>query len=190
MASSTGFIMNQEESNFDKFERYVMNNIRIRLIRLSDMKFVVRSDVKKHFRSSVLIEDNLYHPFESVRYVILSHRWLDEGEPTYDDMKADTAEGLAGYAKLKNFCEKARLQRVRDGICVVRHLLYRQKQQYRFVSCFTDVARNNVWRLSVRSGLLLPLLFYHNLGCQHGRSGHCCASIITTIPVVVSPAQL
>ncbi|KAG2133364.1 hypothetical protein BD769DRAFT_512145 [Suillus cothurnatus] len=72
------------------------------------MKFVVRSDVKKHFRSSVPIEDNLNHPSESVRYVIISHRWLDEGEPTYGDMKADTADGLAGYAKLKNFCEKVR----------------------------------------------------------------------------------
>lgn len=101
-------VIQQEETNLDKFERYVMNNIPIRLIRLSDMKFVVRSDVKKHFRDSVPLGDSLYHPSESVRYAILSHRWLDEGEPTYDDIKADTAEGLAGYVKLKNFCEKAR----------------------------------------------------------------------------------
>ncbi|KAG2152537.1 heterokaryon incompatibility protein-domain-containing protein [Suillus bovinus] len=100
--------MNQEETNLNIFERYVMNSIPIRLICLSDMKFVARSDVKKHFRSSVPLDDSLYHPSESVRYAILSHRWLDEGEPTYDDMKANTAEGLAGYTKLKNFCEEAR----------------------------------------------------------------------------------
>lgn len=39
-------VIQQEETNLDKFERYVMNNIPIRLIRLSDMKFVMRSDVK------------------------------------------------------------------------------------------------------------------------------------------------
>ncbi|KAG0698094.1 heterokaryon incompatibility protein-domain-containing protein [Suillus ampliporus] len=99
--------MNQQESNIDIFEQYVMNNIPIRLIRLSDMKFVARGDIKKHFRSTVPVEDSLYRPSESFQYAILSHRWLDEGEPTYDEMKAGTAEGH-GYAKLENFCEKAR----------------------------------------------------------------------------------
>lgn len=71
------------------------------------MKFVGRDDVKKHFRSSVPPgRDWNYHPSQTVKYAILSHRWLDEGEPTYEEMKNDKATGL-GYEKLKNFCEKA-----------------------------------------------------------------------------------
>ncbi|KAJ8585788.1 hypothetical protein M405DRAFT_717465, partial [Rhizopogon salebrosus TDB-379] len=42
-----------------------------------------------------------------VKYAVLSHRWLDEGEPTYQEMKSGRATG-PGYRKLKNFCKKAR----------------------------------------------------------------------------------
>ncbi|OAX36716.1 hypothetical protein K503DRAFT_824140 [Rhizopogon vinicolor AM-OR11-026] len=38
-------------------------------------------------------------PSRIVKYAILSHRWLDEGEPTYEEMKSGT--------KLEKFCEKA-----------------------------------------------------------------------------------
>ncbi|KAG1730451.1 heterokaryon incompatibility protein-domain-containing protein, partial [Suillus lakei] len=89
-----------------KLDRYVMNEIPIHLIRLSDMKVVGRNAVKKHFQSSV---SNLfsYNPADHAKYAILSHRWLDEGEPTYEDMKAGTAAGQ-GYEKLEKFCEKAK----------------------------------------------------------------------------------
>ncbi|OJA10967.1 hypothetical protein AZE42_08488 [Rhizopogon vesiculosus] len=72
------------------------------------MKFVVRNDVRKHFRGSVP-EDDLemrYFPPNTVKYAILSHRWLDEGEPTYEGMKSGIAAG-PGYEKLKKFCEEA-----------------------------------------------------------------------------------
>ncbi|KAG1723748.1 heterokaryon incompatibility protein-domain-containing protein [Suillus lakei] len=95
--------------NFDDLDRYVMNEIPIHLIRLSDMKIVGRNDVKKHFRSSASDKINCgsFLPANHVKYAILSHRWLDEGEPTYEKMKAGTAAG-PGYEKLKKFCEKAR----------------------------------------------------------------------------------
>ncbi|KAG2137505.1 hypothetical protein DEU56DRAFT_350661 [Suillus clintonianus] len=71
----------RESQNLIDFNRYVMNDIPIRLIRLSDMKIGGRNDVKKHFRNSV--PDGLYDPANHVKYAILSHRWLDEGEPPF-----------------------------------------------------------------------------------------------------------
>jgi hypothetical protein len=94
------------ESRLDWFDRYAMNEIPIRLIRLSDMELVERSDVRKHFRDSVSQYREYYHPSKVVKYAILSHRWLDEGEPAYEVMKLGKARG-PGYEKLKKFCEKA-----------------------------------------------------------------------------------
>jgi hypothetical protein len=95
--------------NLDWFDEYVMNEIPIRLIRLSDMKFFGRSDVKKHFRGSVPEDGSrwIYSPSDTVKYAILSHRWLDEGEPTFEEMKSGKAGG-PGAEKLGKFCEKAR----------------------------------------------------------------------------------
>ncbi|KAJ8585780.1 hypothetical protein M405DRAFT_935811 [Rhizopogon salebrosus TDB-379] len=95
------------ERNLDEFDKYVMNYIPIHFIRLSNMKFAERNDVRKHFRVSVSRQKCDRHPASHVKYAVLSHRWLDEGEPTYRDMKSGTAKGR-GYQKLKNFCEKAR----------------------------------------------------------------------------------
>ncbi|OJA14572.1 hypothetical protein AZE42_06368 [Rhizopogon vesiculosus] len=94
------------EKNLNMFDQYVMNYIPIRLIRISDMKFVERSEVRKHFRGSVPRHKCDHDPASYVKYAILSHRWLDEGEPTYEEMKSGTARG-PGYWKLKKFCEKA-----------------------------------------------------------------------------------
>jgi hypothetical protein len=93
----------------EEFDQYVMNHIPIRLIRLSDMAFVGRDDVRKYFRSSVprTYSYGIYKPSLLVKYAILSHRWLDSGEPTYEEMKAGTVSG-PGYEKLKNFCRQAR----------------------------------------------------------------------------------
>lgn len=107
----------------EEFDQYVMNHIPIRFIRLSDMSFVGRDDVRKHFRSFVPQTNlfGIYKPSRVVRYAILSHRWLDSGEPTYEEMKAGTATG-PGYKKLKNFCEQARKQNVEfawsDTCCI------------------------------------------------------------------------
>ncbi|KIK33235.1 hypothetical protein CY34DRAFT_813772 [Suillus luteus UH-Slu-Lm8-n1] len=93
-----------EEGYVDEFDRYAMNDIPIRLIRLIDMTFVERNDVREHFRTSYI--KRLGQPSDTVRYAILSHRWLNQGEPTYEEIRAGTAAG-PGYEKLKKFCAKA-----------------------------------------------------------------------------------
>ncbi|OJA18944.1 hypothetical protein AZE42_10108 [Rhizopogon vesiculosus] len=83
-----------------------MNDIPIRLIRLSNMKFVGREEVKRHFRR--FISANFNDPSKLVKYAILSHRWLDTGEPTYEEMRTERGRGRSpGYLKLKKFCETA-----------------------------------------------------------------------------------
>ncbi|KAG1756008.1 hypothetical protein EDB19DRAFT_446368 [Suillus lakei] len=122
----------------EEFDHYVMNNIPIRLIRLKDMTFVGREDVKKHFRDSVpRAHSEDYKPSELVKYAILSHRWLNSGEPTYKEMKERKAgnsgyeklkeklkEKKAGYEKLDNFCDKAKKCKVEfawsDTCCIDR----------------------------------------------------------------------
>ncbi|KAG2042821.1 hypothetical protein BDR03DRAFT_484611 [Suillus americanus] len=42
--------------NLERFDRYVMNDTPICLIRLSDMKFVGRYDVKKYLRGFVPLD--------------------------------------------------------------------------------------------------------------------------------------
>jgi hypothetical protein len=96
-----------EKPNRDRFNKYVMNDIPIRLIRLSDMTFVERNDVRAHYQSTVDTADTTFYPLKSiVKYAILSHRWLDKGEPTYEEVKLGKAGGL-GYGKLRKFCEMA-----------------------------------------------------------------------------------
>ncbi|OJA12516.1 hypothetical protein AZE42_11650 [Rhizopogon vesiculosus] len=85
-----------------------MNDIPIRLIRLSDMRFVGRNDLRVYFQSPVPQTAHDYHPSHTVKYAILSHRWLGEGEPTYEQIKLGTASlASRGYEKLKLFCDKA-----------------------------------------------------------------------------------
>ncbi|KAG1728558.1 hypothetical protein EDB19DRAFT_2042534 [Suillus lakei] len=86
----------------DRFDRYVMNNILIRLIRLSDMKFVGRGEVRNHFWGSVTGSGNTH---DIIKYTILSHRWLHNEEPTYKEMKQGTARG-PGYEKLETVLRK------------------------------------------------------------------------------------
>ncbi|KAG2040917.1 heterokaryon incompatibility protein-domain-containing protein [Suillus americanus] len=95
-----------EDDSLHEFDRYVMNDIPIRFIRLSDMRFVGRNDLRKHFRTS-LPEWAVDYPSVHVKYAIMSHRWLDDMEPTYKEVEEGTATG-PGYEKLKKFCEKAR----------------------------------------------------------------------------------
>ena len=107
----------EQERNKDRIDQHLVNEIPIRLIRLSDMKFAGRGDVLKHFRDS----NPQYGPRHPFRYAILSHRWLAEGEPTYEEIKSGTAKG-PGYQKLKKFCEKARTYNVEfawsDTCCI------------------------------------------------------------------------
>ncbi|KAG2348934.1 hypothetical protein BDR05DRAFT_956293 [Suillus weaverae] len=70
-----------------------MNSIPIRFVPLSDIKLVGRKDMKKHLRGSVAPDRmmhypwQIYDPSQNVKYDILSRRWLDEGEPTYEGTK-------------------------------------------------------------------------------------------------------
>ncbi|KAG0702349.1 heterokaryon incompatibility protein-domain-containing protein [Suillus ampliporus] len=114
--------MSDYARRLEEFDQYVMNHIPIRLIRLSDMKFVERDDVRKHLHPSVPRKDyGLYKPSRHVKYAVLSHRWLASGEPTYEEIKAGTAAG-PGYEKLENFCEQARKYKVEfawsDTCCI------------------------------------------------------------------------
>ncbi|KAG2042309.1 heterokaryon incompatibility protein-domain-containing protein [Suillus americanus] len=95
---------NAEECDIDEFDRYTMNDIPTCLICLTDMTFVERNEVREHFRTSYI--KCLGHPSNTIRYAILSHRWLNQGELTYEEIKAGTAAG-PGYEKLKKFCAKA-----------------------------------------------------------------------------------
>ncbi|KAH7923625.1 HET-domain-containing protein [Leucogyrophana mollusca] len=93
------------------------------------MKIMGRSDVKRHYQSVIeRIADKGISmpdcPWEcpaenredrirglvrgKVKYAILSHRWLDEGEPTFQEMSRGELGKGPGYEKLGAFCEKAR----------------------------------------------------------------------------------
>lgn len=111
----------------DGFFRYVQNDIPHRLIFIPDMKLVGRSTVYDFFLESIQermadkdfarrISQIGYHQpkaiaindlvRETAQYAILSHRWLPQGECTFEDMANGTAEG-PGFEKLTKFCEAA-----------------------------------------------------------------------------------
>ncbi|OJA18347.1 hypothetical protein AZE42_12993 [Rhizopogon vesiculosus] len=70
------------------------------------MKFVERNEVRKHFQRFIFAT-RLDDLAKLVKYAILSHRWLDTGELTYEEMRSGRRRG-PGYQKLKRFCETAR----------------------------------------------------------------------------------
>jgi len=85
------------------------------------MTFVGRDEVKSHFQRYVARGFN--NPQEIVKYAILSHRWLDRGEMTYQKMKSRRNSARSpGYRKLMKFCEKARMYGVEfawsDTCCI------------------------------------------------------------------------
>ncbi|KAG2135167.1 hypothetical protein DEU56DRAFT_401519 [Suillus clintonianus] len=118
----------------EEFTRYVNNDIPFRLIYLLDMTLVGRSTVKQHFRplmdeitndmideesKKMRLEQGFMYPIHSdrrsavralveerVQYAIFSHRWLEEGEPSFKDVEQRN-ESAPGYAKLGHFCEVA-----------------------------------------------------------------------------------
>ncbi|KAH7919524.1 hypothetical protein BV22DRAFT_974119, partial [Leucogyrophana mollusca] len=109
----------------EEFIRYIQNDIPIRLIHIPTMRFVDRSFIERYFQQSIeeavtedAIKRSLYADLSRtsvirdliqniVRYAILSHRWMQAGEPTYKDIKRSRATG-AGYDKLRTFCDKAK----------------------------------------------------------------------------------
>ncbi|KAH7923624.1 HET-domain-containing protein, partial [Leucogyrophana mollusca] len=106
-------------------DEYIFNEIPTRLLYVPHMTLVGRSYVRKHFRPAIEeIEQaadaegtsngqSRYYIIRNlvrmkVKYAILSHRWLDEGEPTFQELSRGEMGDGAGYEKLKAFCEKAK----------------------------------------------------------------------------------
>src|SRR6267154_2576624 len=100
----------REEDRRNEFERYVMNDIPIRLIRLSDMSFVGRDEIREHFRKCFMHSPWLM-PSDVVKYAILSHRWLNK-EPTYNTFEKMKKSQVTdpGFKKLMKFCDEAKKQ--------------------------------------------------------------------------------
>ncbi|CCM03175.1 uncharacterized protein FIBRA_05297 [Fibroporia radiculosa] len=133
----------------DELGRYTTNEIPIRLIHLPTMELVGRDFVRSHFlgrineiSESVIAKEqrSCVPPYtrekavsmlveDRVKYGILSHRWLNTGEPSYQDMMerslrtsqnqseggrrtmktaASGEERSLGYRKLLGCCEEAK----------------------------------------------------------------------------------
>lgn len=83
----------------DALTEFTANQIPIHLIDLHTLHLVSRFDVVRHYRP-ILAAYLQRHPsrqnasrrdvthtiFKLVKYAIFSHRWLAEGEPTFQDM--------------------------------------------------------------------------------------------------------
>ncbi|KAG0701599.1 hypothetical protein DFH29DRAFT_1000131 [Suillus ampliporus] len=85
------------KDRLNEFDQYVMNDIPIHLIRLSDMTLGAFSSSKNK------------DPEEIVKYATLSHQW-GEGESaygTFEEMKKAKLK-TPGFEKLKTFCEKVK----------------------------------------------------------------------------------
>ncbi|KAG2140751.1 hypothetical protein BD769DRAFT_1428313 [Suillus cothurnatus] len=109
----------------DAIAQYIFDETPIHLIHIPEMKLVDRGVVLRHFLTvarDMTEEDiqvqcaDLHLSREDVianvvrkrvRYAILSHRWLAEGEVTYQDMMGSTQPHGPGFAKLESFCATA-----------------------------------------------------------------------------------
>ncbi|KAG2087197.1 WD40-repeat-containing domain protein [Suillus discolor] len=123
----------------DEFNRYVMNEIPIHLIYLPTMELVGRNFVKNHFQDRIkeITEDLVVEaqarfvpPLtrekvvptlvrRKVEYGILSHRWLDSGEPSYQDMMERKLSGSSGPSNVGYLLSNI-TSRPKDG----RHTLH------------------------------------------------------------------
>ncbi|KAG1743007.1 hypothetical protein EDB19DRAFT_580080 [Suillus lakei] len=104
----------------DAFNRYVFDEVPVRMLYLPQMKLLERDALKRLYQphiDEITDEDLRDNPLgrsaaieERVRrhlkYGILSHRWLSL-EPSFQDiMRGETLEG-SGWEKLRKFCEVA-----------------------------------------------------------------------------------
>ncbi|KAG0694766.1 hypothetical protein DFH29DRAFT_307286 [Suillus ampliporus] len=103
------------------FDHYVTNHMPAHLLYIGDseMRIVGRGELSK------LIKPKMPEPGELgkiqsrqdairelvkpvLEYANFSHRWLREGEPTFQDISEGRECGGGGFHKLSRFCEKAR----------------------------------------------------------------------------------
>ncbi|KAG1723183.1 uncharacterized protein EDB91DRAFT_181705 [Suillus paluster] len=115
------------EGIMDAFSSYVFSSMPAHLIYVPEMRLVDRSEVfniykpaveavteedLKGFSGSWSREDSLQKMVKhKVKFATFSHRWLNTGEPTFQDMSESRKymlKNLAGYHKLTKFCDKAR----------------------------------------------------------------------------------
>ncbi|KAG1785873.1 heterokaryon incompatibility protein-domain-containing protein, partial [Suillus plorans] len=107
---------------------YVFSGMPAHLIHVPSVRLVDRDEVFNMFKPAVeaITEDELKNfsgPSrtrketlnkvlrDKIKFAMLSHRWLDTGEPTFQGMselQEDMSKNSAGYHKLTKFCEKAR----------------------------------------------------------------------------------
>ncbi|KAH7913147.1 hypothetical protein BJ138DRAFT_1146676 [Hygrophoropsis aurantiaca] len=109
------------------FNDFIFNDIPLHLIHLLTMNLVDRIFVRQHFKPVIdNITDNELKPARvetslrkmkdkltalvktKVKYAILSHRWFDVGEPTYQEFVGGTNVVGSGADKLVMFCQKAK----------------------------------------------------------------------------------
>ncbi|EIW81730.1 hypothetical protein CONPUDRAFT_152641 [Coniophora puteana RWD-64-598 SS2] len=109
----------------EEYERYVHNDIPIRLIYIPEMKLVEKQFILDHFLPALqrsLPSDGKALPnryclskmiHDLVKYAVFSHRW-GRGEPSYHDFRSSMYLGtfdevmIPGYGKLLRFCEEAK----------------------------------------------------------------------------------
>ncbi|KIJ66922.1 hypothetical protein HYDPIDRAFT_108890 [Hydnomerulius pinastri MD-312] len=113
----------------DYFNQYVYNKMPTHVVYIPEMKLVSRDDVKRIYKGRIeaLTQKDIEHQANCsswkkqsrqfviremveniVKYAIFSHRWLDEGEPTFQEMSGGIGGRGPGYDKLTKFCEKAK----------------------------------------------------------------------------------
>ncbi|KAH7922793.1 hypothetical protein BV22DRAFT_969606, partial [Leucogyrophana mollusca] len=98
------------------YDEYILNEIPTHLLHVPTMKLMGRYEVKTHFQPILAKIDREWRTEERydirrvvrwrAKYAIFSHRWLEAGEPTFQDVSAGRMSG-PGYEKLKKFCKKA-----------------------------------------------------------------------------------
>lgn len=109
----------------DAIARYIFDETPIHLIYIPEMKLVGRDVALRHFLTVVrdvteediqiqcaelhLSREQLISTVvrKRVRYAIFSHRWLSEGEVTYQEMMGGAQPSGLGFNKLQSFCEAA-----------------------------------------------------------------------------------
>ncbi|KAG1888525.1 hypothetical protein F4604DRAFT_1915488 [Suillus subluteus] len=109
----------------DAIAQYIFDETPIHLIHIPDMKLVDRGAVLRHFLAVVrdMTEEDIQAQCaelhlsredvitnvvrKRVRYAIFSHRWLAEGEVSYQDMTRDIQPRGPGFAKMESFCTAA-----------------------------------------------------------------------------------
>ncbi|KAH9947846.1 hypothetical protein B0H21DRAFT_303621 [Amylocystis lapponica] len=103
--------------------KYIHNNLPINLVHAGSKRLYGRSAIWKKTSDELYkkggkrgklqwrdVEDKIK---EKLQYAILSHRWLQEGEPTYEEMLLYPQLGRRrtnglGFRKLREVCKKAR----------------------------------------------------------------------------------